>query len=276
MRAIWSYATGVIVMAAMLAPGIGAHAQDSKLSLPDVAVIALAGPFEPPYMRDPGKAYARNPYFGRYRVEEDKFSEVPCTQTRIAFGAGGKCLQGYRLGPPGPSGAAGNNSNPCDMALDVVIDTPGKLAIEADILVFDPFKVMPTGSPPRWCYIHGYTGYDQEDFLDMNQVTRRGTNWHNLVVNDSQNQWYGGDRLRSIQFSDGLHNCIAVRKPGPVWRGGYVYMMHASICRTDTAAVQAQDIAYVLSSLQTRIYDGAGNLRKAGDQTTYGSVANSR
>ena len=125
MRAIWSYATGVIVMAAMLAPGIGAHAQDSKLSLPDVAVIALAGPFEPPYMRDPGKAYARNPYFGRYRVEEDKFSEVPCTQTRIAFGAGGKCLQGYRLGPPGPSGAAGNNSNPCDMALDVVIDTPG-------------------------------------------------------------------------------------------------------------------------------------------------------
>jgi len=52
--------------------------------------------------------------------------------------------------------------------------------------------------------------------------------------------------------------------------------MHASICRTDTAAVQAQDIAYVLSSLQTRIYDGAGNLRKAGDQTTYGSVTNSR
>src|SRR6516162_2286141 len=236
MRAIWSYATGVIVMAAMLAPGIGAHAQDSKLSLPDVAVIALAGPFEPPYMRDPGKAYARNPYFGRYRVEENKFSEVPCTQTRIALGPGGKCLQGYRLGPPGPSGAAGNNSNPCDMALDVVIDTPGKLAIEADILVFDPFKVMPTGSPPRWCYIHGYTGYDQEDFLDMNQVTRRGTNWHNLVVNDSQNQWYGGDRLRSIQFSDGPHNCIAVRKPGPVGHGGYA----------------------------------VGNLRAADNQTTYG------
>src|SRR6516162_1686423 len=63
--------------------------QDNKLSLPDVAVTALAGPFEPPYMRDPGKAYARNPYFGRYRVEENKFSEVPCTQTRIAFSPGG-------------------------------------------------------------------------------------------------------------------------------------------------------------------------------------------
>ena len=127
MRAVSSYASAIMT-AAMIASASGACAQDSKLSLPDVAVMALAGPFEPPYMRDPGKAYARNPYFGRYRVEEDKFSEVPCTQTRIAFGPGGKCLQGYRLGPPGPSGAAGNNSNPCDMALDVVIDTPGKLA----------------------------------------------------------------------------------------------------------------------------------------------------
>ena len=191
MRAVSSYASA-IVTAAMMASAGCAYAQDTKLS--DVIVSAVAGPVEP-YMRDPWKAYARNPYFGRYRVEEDKFSQVPCTQTRIAFGPGGKCLQGYRLGPPGPSGAAGNNSNPCDMALDVVIDTPGRLAIEADILVFDPYKVMPTGSPPRWCYIHGYTGYDQEDFLDMNQVTRRGTNWHNLVVNDSQNQWYGGGQV---------------------------------------------------------------------------------
>jgi hypothetical protein len=52
---------------------------------------------------------------------------------------------------------------------------------------------------------------------------------------------------RSIEFSDGPHNCIAVLKPGPVWLAGYTYMMHASICRTDTAPVQAQDIAYVLA-----------------------------
>ena len=110
----------------------------------------------------------------------------------------------------------------------------------------------------------------------MNQVTRRGTNWHNLQINDLQDQWYGGDRLRSIEFSDGPHNCIAVRKPGPVFRGGYVYMMHASICRTDTAAVQAQDVASVLGSLQTRVYDPVGNLRKADDQTTYGPATNSR
>ena len=270
-----SICASAIMTVAITAPASGAYAQDSKLSVPDVTVTALAGPFEPPYMRNPGKAYARNPYFGRYRVEEDQFPQVPCSQTRIAFSPGGNCLQGYRL-TPAPFNSW-NGSSTCDMALDVVIDTSGKLSIEADILVFDPYKVVANGGAnPRFCYVNSYLGYDEEDFLDMNQVTRRGTNWHNLVVNDSQNQWYGGDRLRSIQFSDGLHNCIAVRKPGPVWRGGYVYMMRASICRTDTAAVQAQDIAYVLSSLQTRIYDGAGNLRKAGDQTTYGSVTNSR
>ena len=236
-----------------------ANAQDEKLSAPNVTVTAPGAPVEPPYMRDPWKAYGRNPYFGRYRVEEDKFSEVPCTQTRIAFGPSGKCLQGYRLGVPEV-----HSANPCDMALDVVMDRTAKLSIEADILAFDPYKVTARGSPPRWCYIHGYMGFDQEDFQDMNLVTRRGTNWHNLQTNGQE---------RSIEFADGPHHCIAVLKPGPVWRGGYIYMMHASICRTDTAAVQAEDIAYVLGSLQTRRYDPVGNLRKADDRTTYGPVA---
>jgi len=101
----------------------------------------------------------------------------------------------------------------------------------------------------------------------MNSVTRRGTNWHNLQI-DGQ--------ARSIEFSDGPHNCVAVLRPGPVWLGGYTYMMHASICRTDTAPVQTQDIAYVIASLQTRTYDPVGNLRKAGDPTTYGPATNSR
>jgi hypothetical protein len=215
-------------------------------------------------MRDPWKAYARNPYEGRDRVEEDKFGEVPCTATRIALGASGKCLRGYRLRIPRVWKTYGRN--PCELGLDVVIDTAGKLSIEADILAFDPYKAtLPGASPPRWCYVHGYTGDDQEDFQDMNQVTRRGTNWHNLQINDTQDQWYAGDRLRSIEFSDGPHNCIAVRKAGPVWRGGFVWMMHVSICRTDTAAVQAQDIAYVLGSLQVGLPEPFGNLRKAGD-----------
>ena len=61
-----------------------------------------------------------------------------------------------------------------------------------------------------------------------------------------------------------------------MFRGGYVCMMHASICRTDGAAVQAQDVAYVLGSLNSRIYDAVSNLRLADDQTTYGPATNSR
>jgi hypothetical protein len=273
MRTVSSYASA-IVTAAITVSASGAYAQDTKLSVPNVTVTAPAAPVEPPYMRDQGKAYGRNPYFGRYRVEEDKFAAAPCSATRIAFGPNGKCLQGYRLTLPGVSGT--NNSNPCDMGVDVVIDTTGKLAVEADILAFDPYRVTATGSVPRWCYVHGYKDYDQEDFQDMNQVTRRGSNWRNLQINDLQDQWHAGDRLRSIEFSDGPRNCIAVRKPGPVWRGGYIWMMHASICRTDGASVQAQDVAYVLGSLQTRIYDPVNNLRKADDQTTYGPATNSR
>ena len=267
MRAVSIYATAVVVTAAITASANGAYAQDTKLAVPNVTVTAPPAPVPPPYVQSP---------YGRYRVEEDKFGEVPCSQARIAFGPTGKCLQGYRLGiDTAASGYRG--SSPCDMGFDVVIDTTGKLSIEADILVFDPYAVYAAGgSPPRFCYVHTARGYGRKDFQDMNQVTRRGTNWHNLQINDLQDQWYGGDRLRSIEFSDGPRNCIAVRKPGPRWRGGYVYMMHASICRTDTAAVQAQDVAYVLGSLQTRVYDPVGNLRKADDQTTFGPATNSR
>src|SRR5262249_48075929 len=165
MRVISIYAT-VVVTALMLAPWMDAYAQNSQIAVPDVTVTAPAVPVEPPYMRDPWKAYGRNPYFGRYRVEEDKFTEMPCSATRIALGASGKCLQGYRLAPSG-SGGSVNATNPCDMALDVVIDTTGKLSIEADILAFDPYKVMAVGSPPPWGYVRGYTGYAHGKLQDL-------------------------------------------------------------------------------------------------------------
>jgi hypothetical protein len=256
--------TCAIVSAAMMALAGGACAEDSKLAVPNVTVTAPA-PVEPPYMRDPWKAYGRNPYFGRARVEEDKFLRVPCTTTRIALGPTGKCLHGYRLTlPEGATFVEYGSGGPCDMALDVVTDTTGELSIEADILVFDPYRVTTSGPPPKWCFVHGYLGYDQEDFQDMNQVTRRGTNWHNLQINGQYSQ------ERSIEFSDGPHNCIAVLKPGPVWRGGYIFMVHASICRTDAGTVRAEDVASVFGSLQARVHEPVGNLRKADDATTYG------
>jgi hypothetical protein len=258
MQAVSGYVSAAITTAAMMAFVSGACAQETRLKVPKVIVMAQAAPVEPPYMRDPWKSYARNPYFGRYRVEEDKFAEVPCTATRIAFAQGGRCLQGYRLTVPEVVTRFG--SNPCDMALDVVGANTGKLYIEADILAVDPYKVTANGSPPSSCYVHSYMGYDQEDFQDMNQVTRRGTNWRNLQI-DGQ--------ARSIEFTDGSHQCVAVLRPGPVWRGGYTYMMHASICRMDNANVRAEDVAYVLASLQARTYDPVGNLRKP-DDPVYG------
>src|SRR5271169_5600618 len=97
-RAIWRLA-GAVVASAAVSSQSAVYAQETKLPVPNVTVTAPAAPVEPPYMRDPWKSTGRNPYAGRYRVEEDKFTEVPCNVTRIASSAGGKCLQGYRLVP---------------------------------------------------------------------------------------------------------------------------------------------------------------------------------
>ena len=245
---------GLVIMASA---GAACAQQTEQLSLPNVTVTAPAVPVEPPYLRSPGTAYQRNPYNGRYRVEEDKFREVPCATTRIASATGGKCLQGYRLIPAltqqitNPKG--GDN---CDLALDVVMYSAGNLLIEADTLIFDPYKLTAIGhQTSQYCYVNGNPGYGQEDFQDMNQVTRRGTNWRHLI---------GDGNDKSIEFSDGLYNCVAVQRAGPKWSGGYIYMLHASICRTDTAAMRPEDVIYALASLQVRQYDPVGNLRPPG------------
>jgi hypothetical protein len=135
-----------IAATAATASVIRAYAQDPTLSVPNVTVTAPAPPVAPPYLRDPGKAYQRNPYSGRYRVEEDKFPEVPCTATRIASAAGGKCLQGYRL-IPGPTDQITNpkGGSNCDLALDVVLYRVRNLSIEADTVIFDPYKLTAIG-----------------------------------------------------------------------------------------------------------------------------------
>jgi hypothetical protein len=99
----------VIPGLAIIVSATAAFAQQTEqLTLPRVTVSVPAIPVSPPYLRDPGTAYQRNPYTGRYRVEEDKFREVPCAATRIASAAGGKCLQRYRLLP----GATDQITNP--------------------------------------------------------------------------------------------------------------------------------------------------------------------
>ena len=51
---------------AIIASAASACAQQTEqLSLPNVTVTAPAIPAITPYLRDPGKAYQRNPYSGR-------------------------------------------------------------------------------------------------------------------------------------------------------------------------------------------------------------------
>ena len=66
-------AMAVAAALAIMATASGPYAQETKLPVPNVTVTAPAAPVEPPYLRDPWKSYQRNPYAGRYRVEEDKF-----------------------------------------------------------------------------------------------------------------------------------------------------------------------------------------------------------
>jgi hypothetical protein len=251
-----------------------ARAQSANpLTLPPVSVTAP--PPLPLYLR-PGnglKAFERNPYFGDNRVEEDRFAPVPCSGFRIepaaASGASDRlCLQGQRLAPAYMYGSKGmgdeSGSRDCEIDHDLAIFDIGDLSVEADVLVFDPYKLRAdTLFPDADCYVAGYSGYDREDFADMNRVTRRGTDWHD---------WHGEScrwsderpacETKSIEFSEGRHQCIAVRRPGPRWHGGFVWMLTASICHTDTAGVQPGDVARALGALEIRRYDPVGNLAR--------------
>jgi len=48
---------------------------------------------------------------------------------------------------------------------------------------------------------------------------------------------------------------------GPHWHGGYVGVVHASICPTAAGAMQLADVDAIFAALQLRVYDAQGNLR---------------
>jgi hypothetical protein len=206
-RCVVSVMSGLACAIAGAVLASAAHAQATRqLTAPNVTVTAPAPPTQPPYISgDPWKAFVRNPYAGRFRVEENRFASVPCSDTRIAAGSGGQCLLGYRL-TTGASYMRSFGGSHCDIALDVVAYDAKDLAVEASILVFDPYKLnAATGFPDGNCYINSYPGYDQVDFNDMNQVTRRGANWHDLR---------GAGDEKSIAFADGPHDCVAPARAG--------------------------------------------------------------
>jgi hypothetical protein len=244
--------------------------QADQMTLPQVTVTAPS--FVPLYLR-PGtglKAIERNPYFGNNRVEESRFTQVPCGGFRIDPAATGtsdsSCLQGYRLVPAYVHVSKGGDrdSKHCTIDHDVTIYSAGDLSVEADILLFDPYKLTgDTGFPDPDCYVAGYSGYDQEDFEDMNRITRGGSDWHDFRGETCNWSDLRADcETKSIEFSYGPHKCIAVRRPGPRWHAGFVWMLTASICRTDAGSIEPGDVDRALGAVQIRRYDPVGNLAR--------------
>jgi hypothetical protein len=236
------------------APAAGAA--DQQPPLPDVSVTAPAVP--DPYATGDPRAPRTvapteiNPFSGRNRFDESMFKERPCSETRMSSVAGGKCLEGYKIGGDSGGGA-------CHIQLDVVMASTATYTFEADVFVFDPYLVTSGGPLPKGCAVSKQTYYDLARLQDMNQMTRRGTNWRN----------YSDTADIQSEYSDGRLNCLAFRRLGPNWHGGVIWSVHASLCRLDGAAVQPSDVHSMLSSLKIRVYDPRGNLRPPDQSMMY-------
>ena len=222
------------------------RAEAQSIGLPEVTVTAP--PVTPSWKK-------WNPYSSNPRVEEDKWREIPCSGSRISSAAAAACRTGPPLGHEGmglPSGNLSIDPSNCRMAHDLVISDTGNLVIEANAVVVDPYFVSAIGSQHKGCYAQAHFSDLREDFPDMNQMTRRGNAWRNFVED--------GD-LSTMEFALGSSNCRALEKRGPTWRGGHIYVIHASVCRKDGRAVDTADVDFAVGSLQVRQYEPRGNLR---------------
>jgi hypothetical protein len=248
MRSIAAVSAPAWIAAAILMATASALGQ-TQPPLPDVNVTA------PP----PSPPQKFSPFAGKVRVEEEKWPEIPCGGARIASSAGGKCQAGPQIETfmsafePGKEPGGGST---CSIAHQLISVDVGRFAVEADVLVFDPYKV--TGSAPqsKWCMV--WSGYKElpNDFKDMNQVARRGVEWRNFVNGGGTN-----GTQSTIEFADGRRGCLAVERLGPPWRGGFVWVLHATICQASGPAIMPADIDAVVGALQIRTYDPVGNLR---------------
>jgi hypothetical protein len=128
----------------------------------------------------------------------------------------------------------------------------GNLTIEADVMVFDPYYVSAIGHQNSDCAVETEYEVLREDFPDMNQLTRKGSGWRNFRSD--------GD-LSTMEFVVASSECLAIEKRGPRWSTGYVYVIHASLCRNDRRTVDGTDVDYVLGSLRVTTYEPRGNLQ---------------
>jgi hypothetical protein len=221
---------------------VTAAAQQPQAPLPDVSVTAPA-----PIQR----VNPFSPFVGDTRVDEARWPVIPCANARIDLGPGAKCQTGTQI----ETFLTMSQSGRCDIARQVTMVSNARYQVEADVMIFDPYKVTAAGHQLKNCTV--WTGYTNmpDDFRDMNQVTRRGSGWTNFVKGDPQS---------AIQFAADGRNCLAVERLGPPWHGGYVWVVHASICPATATPLQRADVDAVFASLQLRTYDAEGNLRAPG------------
>jgi hypothetical protein len=238
-RGIREPAGGVImrIMHKVMAPAallflstIVVSAQQPQAPLPDVDVTAQApikqvNPFQP--------------FSGNTRVDEARWPVIPCASSRIDLGPGSKCQTGTQI----ETFLTMSQGGRCDIARQVAMVDNARYRIEADVMIFDPTKVTATGHQGKNCTV--WTGYTNmpDDFQDMNQMTRRGTGWRNFVKGNPQS---------TIEYTDGGRNCLAFERLGPPWHGGYVWVVHASICPVTPATLQNGDIDAVFAAAPVR------------------------
>src|SRR5579864_4695777 len=220
MRRIVAVAGGLIGTLAALWWATGL-AQQAETTLPEVEVTAPRVPPAPPR--------PTAGVLGKTRVEESKWPVIPCAGAHIgAAGGAGTCQVGPMIMSsmaymPGGNSPAAYGS--CTIHHQLVSTAVGRFAVEADVEVFDPYKV--TGDPYNgWCMV--WSGYNNlpADFRDMNQVARRGVGWRDFA--------FGGGRANTestMAFDDGGRGCAAIERLGPPWHGGLVWVLHATLCQ---------------------------------------------
>ena len=132
--------TALLILVAVLpAMPPGSLAADGSMSLPDVSVTAP--PIVPAWKK-------WNPYGGSTRVEEDKWPDIPCSASRIAAGATTGCKTGPLLSYAGvglPMNDRAPDLSNCKLAHDLVMTNLGVLAVEADVIVVDPYLISAIG-----------------------------------------------------------------------------------------------------------------------------------
>jgi len=197
------------------------------------------------------------PYSGDTRVDEARWPVIPCNIARVDLGPGSRCQTGT---PVETFLEQGLGTGRCDIARQLAMIQNARYQVEADIMVFDPYKVVAstaTGHQGKNCFVwSGYTNMP-DDFHDMNQMTRRATSWGALQKGDPQS---------TIAFTDGARGCLAVERLGPPWHGGYVWVVHFSICPVAAAPLQLADVDSVFGMLKITVFDPKGNLRAPGPQ----------